>query len=475
MGGRSESQMQNKHEFIVTKLAVVLAIVVVVTAIIAEAGIIRGGITRGHITAFASIFVNGREIDIAQAQITIEGAPAAESDLRLGQVVTVSGGFDDELPVGAATVVNIEDNVEGVVESVDAQNGQLTVLGQTTIVNEETIIELLSGGNGLEDIRVGDVVEVSGLSDATGAIVASRIEGKAAGGEFEVNGTVANLTPTTFSLNGLLIDFSNAEIKDFPSGMISAGDFVEAKGTLAGGGELLARRVERQAVNPAAAGDFIDFEGFITSQLSPGEFALGSVPVITSAATLFENGGPGNLAVNGQVQITGFVDATGAIDATRVRIGESRVRVEATVTSVNGNRFEVLGVPFVSTPGTRWRDKSDAELEDFSFTDLSVGDFVEVRSFKNPSPELPITAERVRREDRDDEVRLQGFVTSGGAQSFAVMGVAVEIAGDTEYEALGGQELDADSFFELAVPGSLVSVKGEQSGDTVFAEEIEFE
>ena len=51
----------------------------------------RNGISGGRITAFGSIFVNGRELATSNAAITIDGQPATESDLKLGQNVFVTG------------------------------------------------------------------------------------------------------------------------------------------------------------------------------------------------------------------------------------------------------------------------------------------------------------------------------------------------------------------------------------------------
>jgi len=45
----------------------------------------------GTITAFGSVFVNGIEFSTSGATIVRDGNPAAESNLRVGMVVTVNG------------------------------------------------------------------------------------------------------------------------------------------------------------------------------------------------------------------------------------------------------------------------------------------------------------------------------------------------------------------------------------------------
>lgn len=453
-----------------------LAFAIAAIAVVGEAGIIRSGIAGGRITAFASIFVNGREIDIAQAVITIDGEPATEADLRLGQIVEVFGQFDDELPVGTATTVAVSDSVEGTVESVSPGTNRLTVLGQTVVTDGETVFDLQSGAIGLGAIRVGDVVEVGGIVNAANEVLASRIEQKAPGGDFEVTGLVTNLIGSTFTLNGLTVDFSAAELRDFPTGMINAGDAVEAKGTSIVPGVLAASRVEFQAGLPLALGDFVDLEGFVTTFVSAQEFSLGGVEVATDASTVFENGGPGNLILGSQIEVTGLVNAGGVVDATRIRFQKAKIKIEATVTSVGQEDFEVLEIPIAPTESTRWRDKSDADVSNFSLSDLSPGDFVEVRSFKNPGRELPVVAKRIRREDHDDEAELRGFVSRAGQHDFEVMGVTIDVGSKTEYESATGADVDAVTFFDLALEGTLVTVEGEQTGNgRIFAEEIEIE
>ncbi|HEB98347.1 MAG TPA: hypothetical protein ENJ05_02450, partial [Thiotrichales bacterium] len=45
----------------------------------------------GVITGFGSIFVNGVEYETNGANITIDGQPGTEDDLRVGMVVTLEG------------------------------------------------------------------------------------------------------------------------------------------------------------------------------------------------------------------------------------------------------------------------------------------------------------------------------------------------------------------------------------------------
>ena len=65
-------------------------------------GIGRTGIAQGPISTFGSVVVNGVRYDTSSASFTINGETGSESDLEVGQVVTVSGTIDDNGVDGSA-------------------------------------------------------------------------------------------------------------------------------------------------------------------------------------------------------------------------------------------------------------------------------------------------------------------------------------------------------------------------------------
>ena len=84
------------------------------------AGIDRSGssvVTRGPITGFGSIIINDVHYELSGAQININGDPATEMDLAVGQIVTVSGTIQFGSTAGTANTVVFEANVQGPVES----------------------------------------------------------------------------------------------------------------------------------------------------------------------------------------------------------------------------------------------------------------------------------------------------------------------------------------------------------------------
>lgn len=210
-------------------------------------GIGRTGVSLGTIANFGSVVVNGVRYETSTAAFTIDDSPGSQSDLRVGQVVFISGTSDDNFATGSADSVSFDDNVEGPAQSIDLALGQLVVLGQTVIVGPDTSFDDSISPASLDGLAVGDIVEVSGFVAANGDIAATRIELKPAGSQFEVHGIVSGLDTGTlqFSINALVVDYSAATLDGFPGGVISDGDFVEAKGdSLSPNGELLASKVE---------------------------------------------------------------------------------------------------------------------------------------------------------------------------------------------------------------------------------------
>ena len=183
---------------------------------LAGGGIGGTGISVGKITAFGSVFVNGVKFETTGATITIDGQTAmnGQDDLEIGMIVAVEGTFNVDGVRGTAKSINFKDNLEGPVTSVGTPAQTLTVLGQTVIVDATTDIYDANGTKiTFADILTGDIVEVSGFTEAAGAIHATYIKLKAdEESEIEIKGTISNLNDTfhTFNIGTLIVDYSDA-------------------------------------------------------------------------------------------------------------------------------------------------------------------------------------------------------------------------------------------------------------------------
>jgi hypothetical protein len=446
-------------------------------------GIGRNGISIGSISTFGSVVVNGVRYDTAGATITVNDSVGSESDLRVGQVVTVVGTVDDDGTTGTAETVTFDDNVTGPVESIDVAGSQLVVLGQTVLVRPETSFDDSFNPASLDGISIGQIIEVSGLIDAVGSVVATRLEAKPAGTQFEVHGTVSSLDAAgmSFEINGLTVDFSSATLEDFPTGQISAGDFVEAKGsTLGANDELLASSVELESLVPGFDdGDRIEIEGFITRFASSQDFDVAGLPVTTTGSTVFEGGSAADLGLNVKVEAEGDINASGVLVAGKIDIRRSKaVRMTASADSVDAanNSVVVLGISVAVDALTRLEDKSSADVDPLTLAAVNVGDYLEIRGTEMPAGSGSVLATIFEREDPRAEAILQGFVESVSGSSFGILGVTISTNGATVYRDADNTVISANQFFNQLTTNSLVKAEGTEISDTaILATEVEFE
>ncbi len=445
--------------------------------------IIRTGIAVGPIDTFGSVVVNGVRYDTATATFTSDGAAASESDLNVGDVVTVMGTIEDDGLTGTAETVATDDTVKGPIESIDLALSQIVVLGQTVLIRPETSFDDTLSPASIDGLSVSMIVEVSGQIDANGNVLATRIEPKPAGTQFEVHGTVSghNATTFVFSLNNLVVDYSGATLNDFPGNAIADGDFVEAKGvSLGAAGELIATIVdlEDNGLN-GAADTHVEIEGFITRFVSATDFDVTGNPVTTNGSTTFVGGVAADLGLNIKVEVEGALDAGGLLVAEKVDIRRSKaVRGVAVADSVDAAAGSVvmLGITFTTDELTRFEDKSSADIRPLTIGDISAGDYLEIRGAEFPAGSGQILATIFEREDLDTRTELQGFVETVADPSLTILGVTIDTNGSTIFRDIDDNVISATDFFSQVAANSLVKASGSETGDTsILAQEVEFE
>ncbi len=449
------------------------------------AGIDRIGVFSGEVTAFGSVFVNGVEWDTSGATITVDGAAGTQSDLRLGQIVTIHGTLHPDGTQGDADTVEFESAVEGPIASIDTVANTFVVLGQIVLVSVDTEFDDdidvgFDGERTLEDLNVDDIVEVSGYRDSAGVVHATRIEIPDAASTIEVRGVVSNLDAPgqLFEIvsgnSTLTVDYFGAVLVDFGNHVLADGDFVEVRGTFTD--VLTADTLQLEAPPTGGDGDASEVEGYITRFASASDFDVAGVTVTTDGATEFEGGTSADLALDVKVEVEGTVNAEGVVVADKVDI---RVQPEETdvvligdVSAVNttAGTLSLAGLDvLVKVSGvTRYKDESNAQLATFSLSDVHIGDHVEIRGAEDlgTAAANDAVATRVKRENPDDLVVLQGPVqgTSEPNLEVTILGVTASATLGTHFLGPDGLELDpnpataAAMFFAQAdMPGAVVA------------------
>ncbi len=294
------------------------------------AGIDRGGVRTpvsalGPITGFGSIVVGGVHYSLDAAQVRVDGAAAAEADLKLGQIVTIDGAREAGSDRVSAEAVTFTSNVQGSVTAADSAAATFAVLGQTVATSSATVFDLGSRAPNVASLVVGEIVRVSGFVAADGTIAAARVEQRPAGSELRVVGRVARLdrAAARFDINSLTVSYAAAAvIEGFPGGQPDEGDEVIVTGrTVAPDGVLPANTLERRAAAHAVReGDEFEVEGLITRFVSPQDFDVANLAVTTTTSTQYEHGNASTLTLDLKVHVSGGVNAALQREARRVEI-----------------------------------------------------------------------------------------------------------------------------------------------------------
>lgn len=265
-----------------------------------------GTISVGTISALGSIFVNGIEFDTNTAVIDLNGASAGQSSLRVGMVVTVEGTLNEDGSTGIATSVTYDDNLQGPISAVDPAAGSLTVLDQEIRTDEATVFDTGAALPGLAGLSPGDVIEVSGLTNADGSILATRISQGAGGQMAEITGQISSATATTFQINNLTVEFSGASQGMPRRNAPQNGETVEVRGFLDNDGILVASQLQMKSFS----GDNrqMQLEGYVqtmTGNTFTVAAPMGALTVKIDQQTVFTAGTAADLGAGVLVEVTG--------------------------------------------------------------------------------------------------------------------------------------------------------------------------
>jgi hypothetical protein len=293
------------------------------------AGIDGGGVrspvaAQGPIQGFGSIIVNDVHYELGSAEIRVNGAPATETDLAVGQHVTLLGNVDTS-GIAVADSVTFEANIQGPVDSIDLTSSRLVVMGQAVSSNAATVFDLGSAPPALASISTGDLLRVSGFTGAGDLLQATRIERHTPQDDLRVIGSVDDLNQSNsrFEINDLVIDYGSVQLlQGFPGGQPIENDrvLVEAAG-FSPSGALLADSIT--LLEPGlggSAGQGAEVEGLITRFVSPTDFDVSGLPITTTTSTDYEGGGPNSLLLNVKIQVEGRLNAAGIIVASKIEV-----------------------------------------------------------------------------------------------------------------------------------------------------------
>jgi len=440
-------------------------------------GIGGTGITQGSITGFGSIWVNGVEFETTTANIDREGMNAAQGDLDIGMVVTIEGTVNADGVSGTATKVSYGKTLEGPITAMP-NSSTLTVLGQTIIIDNLTKFKI-SGitAPSASDLAVNDVVEASGLRDASGALRATFIEVKQPGGEFELNGAIDAVNGTDITIGSQTIDIAAATLNNFGSQSPAVGDYVEVKGSTFSGATLVANQVELKTEGLGVSdADHVQVQGFVISFSSATEFSVGSQAVTTNSLTEFEGGIATDIQAGIKVEIEGAL-VNGVIVATKVKFEDS-IELEADVASIDSvnNTLTLTGINGVTITTNDVLTEYGGVAD---FSGISVGKHIAVRGRQYDSSGCAapcILATQLEMEDSKPDLVLRGEIDATPNDPYlSIMGMTIDTTAIPDSGFEGDTITDRATFFSTATQGDMVEISGTLSGANPLWEAIELD
>jgi hypothetical protein len=449
-------------------------------------------VSSGPITDFGSVFVSGVEYETNSTVFMVDGqSGVTQNELKKGMVVLVEATLLEDNVTKAilkrtADRISYSDTVEGPVQAIEASGRTLTVMGQTILVTDKTVIDDSVLGRDLTSLMPNDVVEVSGFVSGDGVLVATLIDRKVGAPDYELKGLVKNHTTgsQTFQIGHLTVSYNGADISGMPNPAVSVWNGLPVhlfgdQFSLPPPGQLDGH-LHATSVAPDSFGvqesTRAEIEGFISQMVSPNSFLVGHILVQFDTQTLFEGGTVTDLGPGARVEVTGDVSAN-ILFARRIELS-SPVKLEADLATMN----TMDGISGTLTPsgltGTVVHINAQTQFKGqgtpLHMGDLSAGDHLIVRGepFGNE-----VLATDITRQPASSTVILQGPVSTTNPPSIVILGTTVDTAPlpESAFRQADDSPIGRTAFFTAAQPGVIVEVEGMQVGGSIIWQEIELQ
>jgi hypothetical protein len=432
----------------------------------------------GPITGFGSVIVNGVEFDTAATTVTMDDQPGTVSSLRIGMIVSIDGTVDSDTGLSRASEISFIDDAEGPITNMNRAAGSFVVLGRTVLVDELTVFEAAT----FEDLEDGHVVEVSGLWRHQQQIQATFVRLVAnqfmAGMTMQVKGEISDLDigQQRFRIGTQWCDYSAAML-ELNGAQLANGMYVQVTSTaMIQNDHMLANMVQardraRDRYRLCAGECQYELIGYVTAFESATDFHVDGQAVTTSLDTVYVNGTADTLALDVKVSIDGTLNDAGVLMADRIVFHlPSLVEIKGNVEHLDeaNEIVTVLGIAVQTSEYTLFRDHTTSGPPTFGFGDLIAGDRVEIRAVLDGDS---VIATRLERDDPDEVVTLKAPVelVDVDMKRITILGVTVTSDNNTEFQNAAHEEIDADEFFALVEPGSLVRTEGAYNGTSIQA------
>ncbi|KGJ90664.1 DUF5666 domain-containing protein [Colwellia psychrerythraea] len=431
----------------------------------------------GVISGFGSVYVNGVRYTTKDSYIIANGRKSDEAALKVGMKVVVAAKKSSTDDPSALEVTYLADAV-GAIDAIDLTTRSLTILGQTYLITEATNLD-----NALfSELTVGSFIELSAFENEYGNFVVSYLEIKEQQAEHQLTGTISNINKVnkTFTIGQLLVSYVDADI----TGQLNAGSLVQIKSKFFPiNNEFIADEVTAQGLTLFIDGT-LEVTGIVEDMDKAEETTIiklsGRKYVLTDSSD-FTQGDDDDLQIGRQISLVATVieqESTTPIypiNSIRVEL-ENEISLEGIVESVTDTSFTLFGQEFTVDEYTQYKDESEQALRYFNFTDIAIGDKLDIDAYEVDSV---LISRKVEREEtggiEQDSYDIEGVVDSFALPSFSVKGITILTNGQTKFEDAHGNTVNQGDFFLTITKGDEVETEITFTENGWLALEVEIE
>jgi hypothetical protein len=416
--------------------------------VVADGGIRGTGSSVGPVSGFGSVFVNGVEFytdSILNREVISNDGIEKETDLQKGMILRIDGEWRRDR-TGDARLMEYDDTLRGTISNLSANAVDKTLIftihNQPVFVDMQTVLQ----GRLFTSFANGDFVRISAWRQADGRYRASYIGYNPqhyGNDKIEVEGPIdiGSLTDTQFTMNGLIINFGDAEFADGLSvGKLKQGAHFEVEGELIGGA-LHASRIQKDDFRRyLRRSGGIELAGPVSSGYNSGtaSFGLNGLTILITNNTDWDELNLTDLKSGLLVQVEGEFISESVVDAREIEIREGNAKVEGNIDGqcdTSQNCFTVGGVRIQVTSRTIITDDDDdenrltiADLYSPTFPPASKFVTVEVSGLekKDEFGKVYIEALQIERElsgDIEDKYEVEGRLDGIKGSDIKILGI----------------------------------------------------
>lgn len=357
-------------------------------------------------------------------------------------------------------------------------DSSITVNNMEFLVASSTEITSSMHNNlSFDSLKVGSFVKVEAESNSSGNLTASKIRLMTSNIHLELHGKITAVTTNSLTVNGneVFVDTNTIIFTQFHAALsfseLKVGDSVLVKATQSTGGQLTAVAIIVKTENSHQE---IELEGKI-QVLTSNSIKVNDVEFFVDSSTIILSHDKGillfsDLKVGDDVEVRGFLRQDSTYLALYIRVENEEfeneeLEVEGTITAKDSASVTVNMITFKVDSSTVIYAHEGTML---SFSDLKIGDKVEVKAILLSDSTYKATRIKLENEDSENELEVAGLIDVVNSDNFFVGGYQIFINSQTK---IYNQFKQSISFADLTV-GTFVIVKANLQTSVYYASVI---